>query len=77
MKKINRRQFLGLFGGGAVASSALLTAACKNNEQQTTAKLQEPPTDKMEYRVNPNTGDKVSLLGYDAPALGGWRFLFR
>ena len=64
MKKINRRQFLGLFGGGAVASSALLTAACKNNEQQTTAKLQEPPTDKMEYRVNPNTGDKVSLLGY-------------
>ena len=63
MKDISRRQFLKLMGGGAVASSALLTA-CKENAQDSTSKAQEPPKDKMEMRVNPNTGDKVSLLGY-------------
>lgn len=26
--------------------------------------LPEPPTDKMTYRTNPNSGDKVSLLGF-------------
>ena len=46
-----------------MASSALLTA-CKENAQDSTSKAQEPPKDKMEMRVNPNTGDKVSLLGY-------------
>ena len=50
-------------GGGIAASSALL-AACKDDERRTTAALQEPPKDKMTYRTNPNTGDKVSLLGY-------------
>ena len=50
-------------GGGAVASSALL-AACKGGGQQNTANTQEPPKDKMTMRTNPNTGDKLSLLGY-------------
>lgn len=66
MKEINRRQFLQTLGAGAVASSALL-AACKGKDEQiqtTTAAKQEPPTDKMTIRVNPNTGDSVSILGY-------------
>lgn len=66
MKDINRRTFLKSLGTGVVASSALLSA-CKGKEQQiqsTTANLQEPPTDKMTMRTNPNTGEKVSILGY-------------
>ena len=61
-KDISRRNFLKALGGGAVASSALL-AACKDGGQ-TTAKRQEPEKGKMTYRVNPNTKDRVSLLGY-------------
>ena len=61
-KDISRRSFLKALGGGAVASSALL-AACKD-DKQTTAKQQEPEKGKMTYRVNPNTRDRVSLLGY-------------
>ena len=61
-KDISRRNFLKALGGGAVASSALL-AACKD-DKQTTARQQEPEKGKMTYRVNPNTKDRVSLLGY-------------
>lgn len=61
---MDRRQFLKIFGGATVASSALLSACKDNNAQKTTANLQEPPTDKMTFRRNPNTGDEVSLLGY-------------
>ncbi|MBR6884294.1 MAG: aldo/keto reductase [Prevotella sp.] len=62
MKEISRRQFLKIFGGATVASSTLLTA-CKNKDQSAGA-VKEPPKDKMTYRVNPNTNEKVSLLGY-------------
>ena len=61
-KDISRRNFLKMLGGGAVASSALLMA-CKD-DNLTTAKQQEPEKGKMTYRVNPNTKDRVSLLGY-------------
>lgn len=63
-KQIDRRNFLKIFGGATVASSAVLTACTGKNSQPTTATLQEPPTDKMTMRTNPNTGDVVSLLGY-------------
>lgn len=63
MKNINRRDFLRLLGGGAVASSALLTA-CKNNDKRVADKYLNPPKDKMTYRVNPKTKDRISLLGY-------------
>lgn len=63
-KTINRRDFIKMLGGGAVGSSALLAACTGKNAQQTTADFQEPPTDKMTMRTNPNTGDKVSILGY-------------
>lgn len=58
-KKISRRDFLKITGVGVTATT--MTAACgggamKNND--------EVPTDKMTFRTNPNSGDKVSLLGY-------------
>ena len=62
-KKINRRDFLKIFGGVTAGSSTLL-AACKDGAKQTTADLQEPHKDKMTMRVNPKTNEKVSILGY-------------
>lgn len=56
-----------------MASSSLL-AACTGKKQRTTASEQEPPVGKMTYRVNPKTGDKISLLGYGMmrlPVVGG------
>lgn len=61
---MDRRNFLKIFGGATVASSAVLSACTGKNAQATTADMQEPPTDKMTMRTNPNTGDVVSLLGY-------------
>lgn len=72
MKKIDRRDFLKIFGGSAVATTGILSA-CKERKSQTTAQ-QEPPIGKMEMRENPNTHDKVSLLGYGMmrlPVVGG------
>ena len=62
MKEISRRQFIKIFGGATVASSTLLTA-CKNKDQSAETD-KEPSKDLMTYRVNPNTNEKVSLLGY-------------
>ena len=63
-KDISRRQFLKLGGAAAVASSALL-AACKEDKVLTPGGSNaEPPKGQMTMRVNPHTGDKVSLLGY-------------
>ena len=61
-RNISRRSFLKRLGGGAVATSALL-AACKGGASQPTSPA-EPPAEGMTMRVNPNTGDRVSLLGY-------------
>ncbi len=61
-KDINRRDFLKMLGSGTVAASALLTA-CKGKDKST-AGPEEPQKGKMTYRINPKTGDKVSLLGY-------------
>lgn len=72
-KEINRRDFLKLAGSGAVAASALLTA-CKNGKEHAATGQQEPPKDKMTYRINPKTKNKVSLLGYGMmrlPVQGG------
>lgn len=66
-KNINRRNFLKMLGTAA-ASTAILPS-CSDTQRHgyaaygTTSKT-EPPTDKMTYRKNPNTGDTVSLLGY-------------
>ncbi len=66
-KDINRRDFLRRLGlGGAVTAAAL--AGCDKAADKTAGKLaasaDDIPTDRMTYRTNPSTGDKVSLLGY-------------
>lgn len=74
-KELNRRDFLKALGAGAVASSALLSACkSKNSEMSAAGNYQEPPVGKMTYRINPNTKDKVSILGYGMmrlPVKGG------
>ncbi len=73
--EINRRDFLKSLGAGAIASSALLSACkSKNGEMSAAGSYQEPPVGKMTYRINPNTKDKVSILGYGMmrlPVIGG------
>lgn len=62
---MNRRDFLKTIGGGAVVSSALLSACTgRTADHQTPAESREPDGSLMTYRTNPNTGDRVSLLGY-------------
>lgn len=62
---MNRRDFLKTIGGGALASSALLSACTgRNTDGQTPTESREPDGSQMTYRTNPNTGDRVSLLGY-------------
>ena len=57
---ITRRKFLKVFGGGTtVAATALYGCSSKETEA-----YKNVPTDKMTYRINPSTGDKVSILGY-------------
>ncbi len=66
-KDITRRDFLKVAGSGAVLSAAAL-AGCRpaGNKPSSTggAAAGDIPTDKMEYRNNPHSGDRVSLLGY-------------
>lgn len=62
-KKISRRKFLQLLGiGGATVAAGTWISSCANKEENT--KQGEIPKDKMTYRTNHNSGDKVSLLGY-------------
>lgn len=56
---MDRRDFLKISGTGAVALGAA-AAGCAPRETQKAGKGPE----QMEYRINPATGDKVSLLGY-------------
>lgn len=58
-KHINRRDFLKTLGVGSVISAGAL-AGCniKGNNGD------DVPVGKMTYRINHNTGDKVSILGY-------------
>ena len=61
---MDRRQFIKHIGGAAVATSVVLSA-CKSSDDK--PKALEGILDgqgEMTYRTNPNTGDRVSLLGY-------------
>ncbi len=64
-KEISRRNFFKVLGAGSAVTAATL-AGCKPNNTVSAegGVLGEVPTDKMTYRTNHNTGDKVSLLGY-------------
>ena len=62
MKKINRREFLKRGGAAAAAVSGMgLLTSCNNNKVSAT---DNSATGEMTYRTNPETDDKVSLLGY-------------
>ena len=62
---MDRREFIKHIGSAAVATSVVLSA-CKNNDSEATpiAKNVIDGQGEMTYRTNPNSGDKVSLLGY-------------
>ena len=72
-KRMNRRAFLKALGDGsarlagasAIAGTVAALAGCGPKHREGTAAAPgEVPTDKMTYRTNPHTGDRVSLLGY-------------
>jgi predicted aldo/keto reductase-like oxidoreductase len=63
-KGLTRRDFLKIAGTGTVVSAAAL-AGCKPAGRAAAGGVGgDIPTDKMEYRTNPHSGDRVSLLGY-------------
>lgn len=65
-KNIDRRGFLKRLGVGA-GITGLALAGCKRPAEElaeTETAKGEIPTDKMTYRTNPKTGEKVSILGY-------------
>ncbi len=63
---VDRREFLKRLGLGAAVSTAAL-AGCNPKKSPLAGNLTTPgeiPADRMTYRTNPTTGDRVSLLGY-------------
>ena len=67
MKQYNRRDFLKV-GGTVAATTALASCGGKQNAEVDLDPMGhhtgEVPKDKMTYRTNPKTGDRVSILGY-------------
>ena len=63
---MNRREFIKHSSAALAGTSLLLTACGKQSavSGQQSAVGDEPSAGKMTYRTNPNTGDKVSLLGF-------------
>ena len=67
-KIFSRRGFLKALGIGAASTATVAIVGCDG--KRTTQTVSEGsqtgpvPTDKMTYRTTPNTGDKVSILGY-------------
>lgn len=64
-KAIDRRKFFKILGAGAVTTTAAVYGCgSKGNSAASGSATGSVPTDQMTYRINPTTGDKVSLLGY-------------
>lgn len=63
---IGRGEFLARLGAGSALTVAALAGCNPSNMKFDPYDVDDDdvPTDKMEYRTNPNTGDKVSILGY-------------
>ena len=61
---MKRRDFIKRMGGAAVATSVVLSACKSNDKQPNIAQNVTDGQGEMTYRVNPNSGDRVSLLGY-------------
>jgi predicted aldo/keto reductase-like oxidoreductase len=63
--KVDRRDFLKLLGSGAVTSLAVLNGCGPDKPGAGPGHSgNDVPTDRMTYRNDPKTGDRVSLLGY-------------
>lgn len=60
-KEISRRDFFKIAGSAGLASAGL--TACNDRRESTNTAVQTV-LGEMTYRTNPNTGDRVSLLGY-------------
>lgn len=62
---IGRRNFLKTLSAGSIVTAGAMYG-CKNENVVSSEGgiIGEVPTDKMTYRINPYSGDKVSLLGY-------------
>lgn len=52
-----------IFSAGTAAAAAKTIVGC-NDKQEGSRMQDEPAVGKMTYRINPNTKDKVSVLGY-------------
>ena len=64
-KHIDRRDFFKIVGiTAATTSTTLISCNSKKEESYEDIELGPIPTDKMTYRINPTTKDKVSILGY-------------
>ncbi|MCH5178660.1 MAG: aldo/keto reductase [Prevotellaceae bacterium] len=64
-KDINRRNFLKTLGASVAAGSVVLSACKNGNGNPTSITVNDEQGDgKMTMRLLPNSGDKVSLLGY-------------
>ena len=66
-KNIGRRRFLKGLGVGTIGASAAMVGCKPDNKSQSGIKnvsIGYVPIDKMTYRTNHITGDKVSLLGF-------------
>ncbi|MBF0252370.1 MAG: aldo/keto reductase [Candidatus Omnitrophica bacterium] len=62
---MNRRDFLKLLALGSAASLAALGGCDLNKQNNVDSSKSGPvPTDKMTYRTDSKTGNKISLLGY-------------
>ena len=71
IKDMSRRAFFKKVGAAGVAAAGLASCSGNGNPSGTPG---EVPADKMTYRTNPKTGDKVSLLGFGMmrlPSVGG------
>jgi len=64
-RNTDRRKFLKVLGSGAIASTSVFYG-CKQTNNFSVGKSDagNVPIDKMTCRITPNTGDKVSILGY-------------
>ena len=66
-KNINRKEFFKIIGGTTVATAAFAygcQSSGKKLKDDKVVSISDIDPDKMEYRTNPSSGDKVSLLGY-------------
>ena len=64
-RNIDRREFLKTAASAAAVSTGVtVLSGCKGSAVATEASVASEPSGEMTYRVNPNSKDKVSILGY-------------